>query len=140
MSTIMRILAPHLSFVLLASSLALGCGDKDASGSSSASAEAKAPAGPCDGAGDVLSGIAILEVKDSPDDAAKGAAFVTQLKNEIAETCVAKGYDKSQAETLACYEKNKGKRGYFVLKGCDDKIGKELVAAVVEKHGGKKSE
>ncbi|MFO0551238.1 MAG: hypothetical protein U0271_22810 [Polyangiaceae bacterium] len=113
--------------------------DSAEGGSASASAAPKAT-GPCAGAGEALSGIAILEVKESPDDAKKGAELVDQLRSELTSTCVEKGYDKSAVEALGCYEKNKGKAGYRVLKDCDDKPGKDIVAAVVAKHGGKRTD
>lgn len=108
-------------------------------GSASASAAPKAT-GPCAGAGEALSGIAILEVKESPDDANKGVALVQQLRDELTATCVEKGYDKSASDALGCYEKNKGKPGYRVLKDCDEKPARDIVAAVVAKHGGKRTD
>lgn len=133
----------HLPLFFFAlSTLAIACDNKDKAGDSSAgadrSAEAAKPAGPCGGASEGLSGIAILEVKDVPDDPEKGGKLVTKLRKELAEECVAKGYDKTATEALGCYEKNKEKAGYRVLKGCDDKIGRELIDAVVAKNGGKR--
>ncbi len=93
---------------------------------------------PCAGGGEALSGIAILEVKDVPDEPEAGAKLVRQLKEELTAECVAKGLDKSATEALTCYEKNKGKAGYRVLKGCDEKPGRALLDAVVAKHGGKR--
>ncbi|NUP08156.1 MAG: hypothetical protein HOW73_19075 [Polyangiaceae bacterium] len=130
MNTFRRLL-PLSIFALCA--LAIGC-NKDGSDSGSGSGEANKPTGPCAGASEGLSGIAILEVKDTTG----GAKLVGQLADELAAECVAKGYDKSATDTLGCYEKNKKAAGYRVMKGCDEKVGRELIDAVLEKHGGKK--
>lgn len=108
-------------------------------GAASSGDDAK-PATPCDAAGEALSGIAILEVKDVPEGKEGGVKFVRQLRGELADVCREKGLEKTAADALACYGANKGKAGYRVLKGCDEAPGKDLVAAVVAKHGGKKSE
>jgi hypothetical protein len=137
MSTIHSIANALACISLLA--FATHCGDKsaDANASASASAEAAQASTPCGLAGEALSGIAILEVKEVPNEAGAGAKFVKQLAREIDQACVEKGMEKSAGEALTCYGKNKGKAGYRVLKGCDEAPGKELVAAVVDKHGRK---
>jgi hypothetical protein len=111
-----------MTCLLILTASALGCDEDPADG-------------PCAGAS-ALSGIAVLEVKNAPDDMEEGKAFVAQLSDELAAECKAKGYDESATEALGCYEKNKSRPGYRVWKGCDQKPGKELVSAVVAKHDG----
>lgn len=128
-----------LSVLLVVAASATGCGNKAEAGSSSASpsGEAKAQTG-CGAAAGPLAGIAILEVKSVPDGKDEGVKFVHQLESELTQACDEKGFEKTKGDALACYAANKGKAGYRVLKGCDEAPGKELVAAVVDKHGGKK--
>jgi hypothetical protein len=143
MITLSRFTVRPLATLSLALLVGLvGCGKKGSDGDGKkdeSSAEAK-DTGPCSAASGPLAGIAILEVKEVPDGPEAGARFVRQLESEISAVCTDKGMEKSAGDALGCYAKNKGKRGYFVWKGCDEAPGKELVAAVVEKHGGKKAQ
>ena len=66
----------------------------------------------------------------------EGVAFVKKVESELAAECKAQGLDKSAAEALACYHKNKSKAGFRVFNGCDEEPGKKLVATVVAKHNG----
>lgn len=128
-----------LSAFALFTALAAGCNKAATKSDESATSEAKSSSdsGPCAGAR-ALAGVVVLEVKkDKPDNVDDGVKFIQKLEADLAAECTSKGYDKSAVDALACYDKNKSKRGYFVLKGCDDKPGKELIAAVVAKHGGK---
>lgn len=135
MSTIRSI--AHLFACISLLAFAPHCGDKAGGTTSSANAGADSAEAstPCGIAGESLSGVAILEVKDVPKEADAGTKFVHQLRKELTEVCLEKGMEKSAGEALSCYGKNKGKPGYRVFKGCDEAPGKELVAAVVEKHG-----
>lgn len=132
-----RVAALLVSVGLAAS--ATGCDKKAEAGGSSASpsSDAKAQTG-CGAAAGPLAGIAILEVKNVPDGKDEGVKFVHQLESELTQACDEKGFEKTKGDALTCYAANKGKAGYRVLKGCDEAPGKELVAAVVDKHGGKK--
>ena len=93
MSTIHSIANVFACISLLA--FATHCGDKSADANASASADSAQATTPCGLAGESLSGIAILEVKDVPNEAGAGAKFVKQLAREIDQVCVEKGMEKS---------------------------------------------
>lgn len=132
-----RVAALCVSAMLAASTA--GCDKKAEAGAASASPSAEAkPETACGAAAGPLAGIAILEVKSVPEGQGEGVKFVRQLESELTKVCDEKGFEKTKGDALACYAANKGKAGYRVLKGCDEAPGKELVAAVVDKHGGKK--
>ena len=87
----------------------------------------------CDRSAGPLSGIVLLEVKDSDDD----PAILKTFKAELAAECTAQKLEESAKDALECYDKNASAIGYRIFKACPEQPGKALVAAVVAKHGAK---
>ena len=87
----------------------------------------------CDRGAAPLSGIVLLEVKDSGND----PAILKNFKAELAAECTAQKLEESAKDALECYDKNASAIGYRIFKACPEQPGKALVAAVVAKHGAK---
>ena len=90
----------------------------------------------CGKASKPLAGIVLLEAKNADG----GPEILKTLQSEVEAECTAKKLEETAKEALECYDTNRSERGYFIFKKCPEEPGKSLVAAVVEKRGGKKEQ